>query len=60
MIPLHNYGVKCMSMGFLMEPDKAAVWRGPMVSRLPSPLPGPPVRVICLVYLVQQIQLIGW
>lgn len=31
MIPLMNYGVKCMSMGFLMDQDVAAVWRGPMV-----------------------------
>ncbi|KAK9788301.1 hypothetical protein WJX73_007554 [Symbiochloris irregularis] len=31
MIPLENYGVKCMSMGFLMRDDAAAVWRGPMV-----------------------------
>ncbi|CAK0761277.1 hypothetical protein CVIRNUC_002844 [Coccomyxa viridis] len=29
--PLQNFGVKCMSMGFLMKDDKAAVWRGPMV-----------------------------
>ncbi|GAM19637.1 hypothetical protein SAMD00019534_028120 [Acytostelium subglobosum LB1] len=31
MIPLQNYGVKCMSMGFLVEPEDAIVWRGPMV-----------------------------
>eukprot|EP00095_Tigriopus_kingsejongensis_P001177 snap_masked-scaffold415_size178368-processed-gene-0.22 protein:Tk01177 transcript:snap_masked-scaffold415_size178368-processed-gene-0.22-mRNA-1 annotation:"iron-sulfur protein nubpl" len=31
MIPLTNYGVKCMSMGFLVEPSQAVVWRGPMV-----------------------------
>eukprot|EP00232_Nephroselmis_pyriformis_P012953 CAMPEP_0182875912 /NCGR_PEP_ID=MMETSP0034_2-20130328/13824_1 /TAXON_ID=156128 /ORGANISM="Nephroselmis pyriformis, Strain CCMP717" /LENGTH=325 /DNA_ID=CAMNT_0025008669 /DNA_START=52 /DNA_END=1029 /DNA_ORIENTATION=+ len=31
MVPLLNYSVKCMSMGFLMEEDAAAVWRGPMV-----------------------------
>ena len=31
MLPLVNYGVRCMSMGFLMEQDVAAVWRGPMV-----------------------------
>jgi ATP-binding protein involved in chromosome partitioning len=28
---MENYGVKCMSMGFLMEKDAPAVWRGPMV-----------------------------
>ena len=31
MLPLENYGVKCMSMGFLIDEQKAAVWRGPMV-----------------------------
>lgn len=31
MIPLENYGVRCMSMGFLMDKDAPAVWRGPMV-----------------------------
>lgn len=31
MIPLENYGVRCMSMGFLMEKDAPAVWRGLMV-----------------------------
>lgn len=31
MLPLQNYGIRCMSMGFLMQDDSAAVWRGPMV-----------------------------
>ncbi|KAK9817145.1 hypothetical protein WJX72_010281 [[Myrmecia] bisecta] len=31
MIPLENFGVRCMSMGFLLQDDAAAVWRGPMV-----------------------------
>ncbi|KYQ92602.1 Mrp/NBP35 family protein [Tieghemostelium lacteum] len=31
MIPLINYGIKCMSMGFLVEDEDALVWRGPMV-----------------------------
>jgi len=31
MEPLINYGVKCMSMGFLVDEDEAIVWRGPMV-----------------------------
>lgn len=31
MEPLVNYGVKCMSMGFLVEENEAIVWRGPMV-----------------------------
>ena len=29
--PLENHGVRCMSMGFLIPPESAAVWRGPMV-----------------------------
>lgn len=31
LIPREAHGVRCMSMGFLMEDDVAAVWRGPMV-----------------------------
>lgn len=31
MIPIENYGVKCMSMGSLVEEGAAIVWRGPMV-----------------------------
>lgn len=31
MIPLTNFGIKCMSMGFLVEEKAAIVWRGPMV-----------------------------
>ena len=30
-IPLENYGVKLMSMGFLSQGDKPLVWRGPML-----------------------------
>ena len=29
--PMENYGVKCMSMGFLVPEDTAMIWRGPMV-----------------------------
>ena len=29
--PMENYGVKCMSMGFLVDEDTAMIWRGPMV-----------------------------
>ncbi|MDP7667824.1 MAG: Mrp/NBP35 family ATP-binding protein, partial [Rhodospirillales bacterium] len=28
---MKNYGVKCMSMGFLVDEDTPMVWRGPMV-----------------------------
>lgn len=33
MIPIENYGVKCMSMGFLVEEYAPIVWRGPMVMK---------------------------
>ncbi len=29
--PMANYGVKCMSMGFLVPEDTPMIWRGPMV-----------------------------
>ena len=29
--PPENYGVKVFSMGFLMQPDAPAIWRGPML-----------------------------
>jgi ATP-binding protein involved in chromosome partitioning len=32
LIPLEKYGVKLLSMGFLVDTDEAVVWRGPMVS----------------------------
>ena len=31
MIPLEAYGVKLMSIGFMLEDNAATVWRGPMV-----------------------------
>jgi len=31
MIPLEKYGVKLMSIGFLVPEDQAVIWRGPMV-----------------------------
>ncbi|WP_299353644.1 Mrp/NBP35 family ATP-binding protein [uncultured Shimia sp.] len=30
-IPLENHGVTLMSIGFMLEEDKAVVWRGPML-----------------------------
>ncbi|BES93317.1 ParA/MinD ATPase like [Nesidiocoris tenuis] len=33
MIPLVNYGVKCMSMGFLLSESSAVIWRGLMVMK---------------------------
>ena len=32
-VPLEGHGVRCMSMGSLVARDKAAVWRGPMVTK---------------------------
>lgn len=29
--PIEKFGVKIMSIGFLVDPDKAVIWRGPMV-----------------------------
>nr|XP_010932492.1 iron-sulfur protein NUBPL isoform X2 [Elaeis guineensis] len=31
MVPIENYGVQCMSIGFLVDKDAPIVWRGPMV-----------------------------
>lgn len=31
-VPLEQYGVKLISIGFLTPPDNAVVWRGPMAS----------------------------
>lgn len=32
MVPLENYGVKVMSIGFLIDEDAPVIWRGPMAS----------------------------
>ncbi|MBQ9638784.1 MAG: Mrp/NBP35 family ATP-binding protein [Bacteroidales bacterium] len=32
MQPMERYGIKVMSIGLLVDPDKALVWRGPMAS----------------------------
>ena len=29
--PLEKYGLKLMSMGFIVNPNQAVIWRGPMV-----------------------------
>ena len=29
--PMVNHGIKCMSIGFMVEEDTAMIWRGPMV-----------------------------
>lgn len=32
-LPIEKYGLKLMSMGFVVPPEKAVIWRGPMVDR---------------------------
>lgn len=32
MIPIEKYGVKLLSIGFMVQPGQPVVWRGPMVS----------------------------
>src|SRR5215467_13594552 len=31
MFPLEKYGLKLMSMGFIVPPEQAVIWRGPMI-----------------------------
>jgi ATP-binding protein involved in chromosome partitioning len=33
-VPLEAFGLKMMSIGFLMDADKALIWRGPLVAQL--------------------------
>jgi ATP-binding protein involved in chromosome partitioning len=33
MEPMENHGVQVMSIGFLVEPDQAMIWRGPMATQ---------------------------
>ena len=33
LIPLENYDIKCMSIGFLIDVDTPAIWRGPMIMK---------------------------
>jgi ATP-binding protein involved in chromosome partitioning len=33
MVPPSNYGVKLMSMGFLVDSDQPVIWRGPMIMK---------------------------
>ena len=30
-VPIEKYGIKAMSLGFIIREDEAAIWRGPMV-----------------------------
>lgn len=40
MIPVEKYGVKLLSMGFFINPDNAALWRGAMASNALKQLVG--------------------
>jgi ATP-binding protein involved in chromosome partitioning len=31
LLPMENYGIECMSMGFMVDEQTAMIWRGPMV-----------------------------
>jgi ATP-binding protein involved in chromosome partitioning len=33
MEPMENYGVQVISIGFLVDPDQAMIWRGPMATQ---------------------------
>ena len=33
LVPLESYGIKCMSIGFLVSADTPTIWRGPMVMK---------------------------
>ncbi len=33
-VPVNSYGVKCLSVGLLVPPEQAIIWRGPMVMGL--------------------------
>ncbi len=33
MLPLLNYGIQTMSIGFMIDPEQPMVWRGPMVTQ---------------------------
>lgn len=32
-VPLEKHGIKMLSMGFMVDPERAVVWRGPMVTK---------------------------
>jgi ATP-binding protein involved in chromosome partitioning len=33
-VPIERHGVHLMSIGFILEPEKALIWRGPLVAQL--------------------------
>lgn len=34
MVPIIKFGLKMMSVSFLMQPDDALIWRGPMITKM--------------------------
>ncbi|MBW7874970.1 MAG: Mrp/NBP35 family ATP-binding protein [Candidatus Cloacimonetes bacterium] len=36
LIPVEKFGIPLISSGFLIEPDKALIWRGPMIHKIVS------------------------
>ena len=33
LIPVENYGIKCMSIGFILDNEAPTIWRGPMIMK---------------------------
>ena len=33
LIPIENYGIKCMSIGFILNDESPTIWRGPMIMK---------------------------
>ncbi len=33
LIPVENYGIKCMSIGFILDDETPTIWRGPMIMK---------------------------
>src|SRR5262245_10352390 len=47
LLPIQRHGVRIATLGALMDPDRPAVWRGPMLRwRSPTPARGSPIAVV--------------
>ena len=33
LLPVENYGIKCMSIGFILDEEAPTIWRGPMIMK---------------------------
>ncbi|MBN8828728.1 MAG: P-loop NTPase [Sphingobacteriia bacterium] len=38
MLPIEVHGIKSISIGYIVDPEKAAIWRGPMITKALSQL----------------------